>query len=260
MFKKYFKVWLMMSKNSFMSSFHSKLAFTLFLLGKIIRFVLFTAFLFFLIRSTGDLANYSFEQVIFFFLTFNLVDILGQLFFREVYRFRPMIVKGDFDLVLAKPINPLFRSLMGGMDFIDLVTVPPLLFALYYFGAKLAPNFWQIALYFGLVLDGLVITTAFHIAILAFGIITFEIDHTVWFYRDLLNLGKLPTDIYRQPLKGILTFIFPVAIMITLPAKALMGLASPIGVLTSFGLGLMTIFLSLKFWNFALKRYTSASS
>lgn len=73
-------------------------------------------------------------------------------------------------------------------------------------------------------------------------------------------MGKLPIDIYKQPLRGILTYLVPVGIMMTLPAKALLGLVSPVGVLASFALGLLTIFVSMRFWKFALKRYTSASS
>jgi len=40
----------------------------------------------------------------------------AQLLFRDVYRFRPKVVSGDFDLILVKPINPLFRVLLGGAD------------------------------------------------------------------------------------------------------------------------------------------------
>ena len=39
----------------------------------------------------------------FFYLSFSLVDTIAQLFFREVYRFRPLIVSGDFDLPSSNP-------------------------------------------------------------------------------------------------------------------------------------------------------------
>jgi ABC-2 type transport system permease protein len=79
-------------------------------------------------------------------------------------------------------------------------------------------------------------------------------------YRDLMNLGRFPVDIYKQPLQGILTYLIPVGIMITLPAKALMGLVSLPGVLLSFVLGVVALHFSRRFWNFALTKYTSASS
>lgn len=256
----YFRIWLMMSKNSFSVWLtHKKLIF-LFLLGKVLRFAFFTAFLYFLVKGADNLAGYSINQTIFFFLTFNVVDILAQFLFREVYRFRPLVVSGDFDLVLAKPMSALFRVLMGGADVIDLVTIPPLIAAVIYVGSGLNPPLLQTAFYILLVINGLLISTAFHIAVLSLGIITLEVDHTIMVYRDMSNLGRLPVDIYKQPLRGILTYLVPVGVMITLPAKTLMGLVSPAGALSSLALGVAVIFLSFKFWNFALRYYTSASS
>ena len=249
-----------MSKNSFLVMLTQKKIFALFLFGKILRFGFFAAFLFFLVRGADSLAGYSINQTIFFFLTFNVIDISAQFLFREVYRFRPLIISGDLDLVLVKPMNTLFRVLMGGADFIDLVTIPPLLFAVVYLGGLLNPSMLQVTYYVLLIINGLLIAAAFHIAVLSLGIITLEIDHTIMIYRDLTNLGRLPVDIYRQPLRGVLTYLIPVGVMITLPGKALMGLVTPFGVLASFALGLVVIFASLKFWKFALTRYTSASS
>jgi ABC-2 type transport system permease protein len=95
---------------------------------------------------------------------------------------------------------------------------------------------------------------------MALGIITLEIDHTIMIYRDLTSLGRFPIDIYKEPLKSILTFVIPVGVMVTLPAKALIGLISPVGVLISFVVGILAIFLSARFWKYALRFYTSASS
>lgn len=256
----YIKIWLMMSKNSFMAMLAQKKLFVLFLLGKLFRFGFFTAFLFFLVKGADSLAGYSINQTIFFFLTFNVVDISTQFLFREVYRFRGLIITGDLDLVLAKPMNALFRVLMGGADVVDLVTIPPLIAAVYYVGTLLSPTPSQVVFYALLVVNGFLIATAFHIAVLSLGIITLEIDHTIMIYRDLTNLGRLPIDIYRQPLRGVLTYLIPVGVMVTLPAKALMGLVTPTGILLSFVLGLAVVFASLKFWSFALRHYTSASS
>lgn len=249
-----------MSKNSFQTMLVAKQSFGLFLFAKTLRFFFFFGFLYFLLKSTKTLAGYDSNQIVFFFLTFNVVDIFAQFLFREVYRFRPLIVSGDFDLVLAKPVNPLFRVLLGGADIIDLTTITPLLFAVFYVGRLLYPSPAQITLYVILVVLGIIIAMAFHIAVLALGIITLEIDHTILIYRDLKNLGRLPIDIYKQPLQGFLTYLIPVGIMITFPAKALMGLLTPAGALTSLGFAVFSIYLALKFWHFALTKYSSASS
>lgn len=249
-----------MSRNSFMDVLFQKMAFLIFLIGKVLRFLMFFGFLFFLLKGTKNLAGYNLNQTIFFFLTFNLVDVVSQFLFREVYRFRPLVVNGGFDLILVKPMSALFRVLMGGADVIDLATIPPLIFAIYWVGNLLHPTQFQLLIFLLLLINGLLIATAFHIAVLGFGIITLEIDHTIMIYRDLTSLGRLPVDIYKEPLKSILTYLIPVGIMVTLPAKALMGLVSPAGVILSLSIGILGVILAIRFWKFALTKYASASS
>jgi ABC-2 type transport system permease protein len=149
---------------------------------------------------------------------------------------------------------------MGGADILDLITIPPLVIVVYLVGKSLGPTPIEVFYYLLLVLNGLLLATAFHITVLSLGIITFEIDHTAMIYRDLINLGRLPVDIYKEPLRGILTYLVPVGIMMTLPAKALMGLVSPIGIILSLAVGVVAVLASIRFWNFALTKYTSASS
>lgn len=234
--------------------------FLVFLIGKIIRFVLFGWFIFFLLKGAETLAGYNINQIAFFYLTFFLIDTLSQFLFREVYRFRPYIVSGSFDMILLKPMNPLFRVLMGGADAIDLITLFPLIYLIIHFGGLLSPSSVQVIQYIVLIVNGLLLATAFHIAVLGLGIVTLEIDHTIMIFRDVESLARFPIDIYKEPLKGILTYLIPVGLMITIPAKAIMGLISPFGVAASLAFGALAVYLSLRFWNFALKKYTSASS
>lgn len=256
----YFRLWKMMTKNSFLVMMSQKLLFFMFLTGKVLRFIFFLMFLYFLVSGTGSVAGYSAQEMIFFYLTFNLVDVLGQFLYREVYRFRPLLVSGDFDLVLTKPMNPLFRVLMGGSDVIDLTTLPFLLWAVIYVGGKFDPTMSEVLVYVVLILNGLIIATAFHIATLAMGMRTLEIDHTVMIYRDVLNLGKLPVDIYKEPLRAILTFVVPVGIMVTLPAKTFLGFSGGVVVFIAFVVSGLSIVFALKFWRYSLRYYTSASS
>ncbi len=234
--------------------------FVVFLVGKVFRFIFFGAFIFFLVSGSKTLAGYSLNQALFFYLTFFLIDTVSQFLFREVYRFRPQIISGSFDLTLLKPMNPLFRILLGGADAIDLITLPPLIYLVFHYGLLLSPSSLNVIYYVLLLFNGLLIATAFHIAVLALGIITLEIDHTVMIFRDLESLARFPVDIYKQPLQSILTYVLPIGIMITLPAKAMMGLVGFWGIALSFLGGIAAIYLSIKFWGAALKKYTSASS
>ena len=258
--RKYFHLWTKLTLNSFMAVLTTRFGSFLFLIGKILRFVFFSVFLFTLFTQTKFLAGYSLAQTLFFYMTFNLIDTTTQLFFREVYRFRPMVVNGDFDLVLVKPISPLFRALAGGADPLDLFMLIPYVGALIYIGTGLQVNFWRTALYLTLFANALVIAAGFHILVLALAILTTEIDHAIMIYRDLTNMGRMPVDIYHEPLRSIITFVIPVGVMMTFPAKALMGVLSPGFAIGSLIFGAVFIYACYRLWQYALSRYASASS
>lgn len=260
-FKKYFKIWQLLTLASFSISLISRFGAIFFFTGKILRFVFFLLFLFLLLGKTKTFAGYNFWQSVFFFLTFNLIDLTAQFFLREVYRFRSLVVSGNFDLVLIKPVNPLFRVLVGGADILDLFTIPPLLFFLIFAATKMGGiTFLGAVLYFFLYLNAMLIAAALHTVVASIGVLTTEVDNTIMLYRDLSGMARIPVDVYRQPLQAFLTFAVPVGVMITFPAKALMGLLSPGWIAFSFSLGIFSFWLSLRFWHFSLRRYSSASS
>lgn len=258
---KYLKTWFLMTVNSIQTSFASRWGAILFILGKIIRFGFFFFLLVLVVGKTKALAGYDLSQIIFFFLTFNLVDILAQALYREAYRFRGLVTSGDLDLVLVKPVHPLLRVLFGGVDVLDIITLVPLLALIVYYTGQLGSlNLFSVGLYLLLVANALLLATAFHIAALAVGVLTTAVDHTMWIYRDLTSMGRIPVDFYSGFIRALLTFVIPVGIMMTFPAKAIMGLLSGPLVFYSFIIGIVLFGTSLKFWNWSLTRYSSASS
>ncbi|MEK7587489.1 MAG: ABC-2 family transporter protein [Patescibacteria group bacterium] len=258
---KYFRLWVKLTMNSFLSVLSSRLSAGLFLLGKSLRFIFFGIFLWALFAKVTHIAEYSFLQALFFYLTFNFIDTVTQLFFREVYRFRQLVVSGDFDLVLVKPTNPLFRALAGGADPLDVLMLIPYIGALVYVFLQLkGVTMWGVSSYVLLVTNGLVIATGFHILVLALAIMTTEVDHAIMIYRDLTSMGRVPVDIYQEPLRGIITFVIPIGIMMTFPAKALFGLLTPGMVALAVIVGVGFLVVCLRLWRFALTQYASASS
>lgn len=259
--RKYSSLWLTLTLNSFQTSLTSRASAFLFLIGKLLRFVLFAVFLFALFAKTSRIANYSVLQAVIFYLTYNLVDTTAQLFFREVYRFRQQVVSGDFDLVLVKPSSPLFRALAGGADPLDLFMLIPYVGSLVYAVSRLGSlHITTVGLYILLLMNGFVIATGFHILVLALAVMTTEIDHAIMIYRDITSMARLPVDIYREPLRSLITFVVPVGIMMTFPAKALFGLLTPTALVVSFLIGIAFLLVSVRVWGWSLVRYTSASS
>ncbi len=108
-----------------------------------------------------------------------------------------------------------------------------------------------------LLLNGMVIATAFHIIVLALGILTTEVDHTIMIYRDLSRVGMFPVDIYHEPIRTFFTFVLPIGIMMTFPVKSLFGLLTMQFMIISVVVGASLMVFALLLWRSAIRKYQS---
>lgn len=216
-----------------------------------------------LIRSTIDeFAGYSTDEMIIFFLTYQFVEVLAQMFFRGVYMFSNKVRTGEFDFTLTKPINTLFQILTGHPDVIDVIFIIPTTIISIWIALQLditvtaASFFWYLILLF----MAFLIAAALHIIIISVGILTTEIDGAIWLYRDLIDMGRFPVTIYLEPLRFALFFLVPIGMMITIPSQILLNQPPTYSGLLAGIFGIGFLFISIKFWGWSLKQYSSASS
>ena len=92
---------------------------------------------------------------------------------------------------------------------------------------------------------------------------------TIWFVkiynvtevlRGLLEAGRFPMVAYPTFFRFFFTFIIPVAFLTTVPAEAMLGRSQITWIIAAGILALVLFFVSSRFWRFALRFYTSASS
>jgi len=256
--KRNWKIFWLFSKFALKTTFQTRWGVAFFIGGKLMRFFFLLGFLFLVFSKTKSLYGYSFQEAAIFFMTFNLIDNAAQFLFREVYRFRPLITSGGFDLVLIKPYHPFLRILLGGVDYMDLLTLVLYLLITLYFAFQLPYlSFINLLLYLLLLTNGLIIATAFHVIVLALGILITSVDHTIMIYRDITSIGRFPLDIYREPIRFVFTFVFPIALMMNLPAQVLIGKFNwelvVVAIVFAFGL----LGFSMLLWKKAVKHYQS---
>jgi ABC-2 type transport system permease protein len=80
------------------------------------------------------------------------------------------------------------------------------------------------------------------------------------FYGSAWQLARYPTDIYRRPLRLVLTYVFPLALVATIPTTTLLnGPRLPVLAATLAGAALACL-LALGCWQLGLRRYTGATS
>ena len=245
----------LLSKNALKTSFENQVGGLLFLTGKFLRFIFYFLFVYYLLSNTKTLAGYSLNQTLLFFIVFNIVDTTTQLSFREVYRFRTLVVNGELDGILIKPYHPFIRILVGGPDPLDMVMLVLYCGLFVYFLPVV--DIGHMILFSILLMNTFMLAASFHIVVLALGILTTEVDHAMMIYRDVTRVGTLPIDIYKEPLRSIFTFVLPVGIMMTFPVKALLGMLDYRLIFACVIVSSGMLFVSLKLWNFALKKYQS---
>ena len=233
-----------------------------FLLGKMIRLVFFFAFVAAVFQHTDALAGYSLVETALFFLTFNIVDMTAQIFFRGIYGGWRTVREGDFDFYLIQPCSPLFRMACSMVDFLDVVTLVPVLAMMGVVFAHLPAGIgWgRYLAYFLLTGNGIAIALAIHVLVAGLAVRTQELENTIWVYRDVMFMGKFPVDIYGTPARWALTWVIPIAVMVSFPAKALLGLLRPAQAAYAFGLSGTILTLSAWFWRDSVAHYTSSSS
>ncbi len=256
--KKYIKVWLKTALLSLQNSLVSPGASLMFILGKFVRFFFYIIALTAVFGEKKTVGGYDLNTIINFYLIYNLLDSFGQIFFRGIYWFRNKVVSGRFDLDLVKPVNPLFQALTHHTDILDI----PLFFVV--IGMLMWRNWGiSIASFFVFILTtilGFLIITAIHILVASLGVLTTEVDHAIWVYRDLSTLARVPVDIYNSKVRFVLTYILPIAVIFTFPAKSLMGILQPRYIIISTIISFLFFTGSLVIWKKSLRSYSSASS
>jgi ABC-2 type transport system permease protein len=76
----------------------------------------------------------------------------------------------------------------------------------------------------------------------------------------LLDAGRWPAAVYRGWVRAVLTFVLPVTLMTTFPARALLGELDGASALWAAGAAVLFTGVARFVWLSALSRYTSASS
>lgn len=121
----------------------------------------------------------------------------------------------------------------------------------------LAGNLATAALLFGC---GVVILYAIVLVAVTASFFAGRVDNLAYLVTSVLDAGRWPATVFRGALRWVFTFVFPVVVMTSFPAEALLGRAAPSAIAIAFALAVGFAIGSRVVFRFALRRYTSASS
>lgn len=259
---KYFRIYQQMFKTSLIADLEYRANFftqifsdTLWYVSQVVTFEV-------LYLHTDKIGDWGLPEMrIFLGLVFIIDALYSIIFFDNLDNFSEKVKKGDLDLILAKPVNSQFMvslqkantSLFGNL----------LLGSIWFaYAISIYPSFEFLRLAWLLILIPcsllIMYTIRFFFACLC--VIFTQAQNLQFIWWQFYRLGLRPDSIYPSKLRIILLTIFPLATIISVPARVIITPEDLSYVLLPIIIAPVFIYFSNLFWKFSLKFYSSASS
>ena len=172
------------------------------------------------------------------------------------------VQNGTLDFVLLKPIDSQFWLSTRSVSPWGLPAMAAGL-VLMAWGAIQAdhqPHAGDVLLAAGLLLSGALILYSLWFLLAGLSIWFVKVWNATEVLRYTLVAGRYPITAYPPGLRVLFTVVLPVVFLTTVPAQALLGRASLHWVAGSLATAVLCLLGTRRFWQWALRHYTSASS
>jgi len=170
--------------------------------------------------------------------------------------------KGTLDFLLLKPVDAQFLVSTAKiepwkvMDMVGALGVA--VFAFHRLGHAPEPS--AVATAVALMGVGVLVLYALWILVVSAAFWVVKVDNLSYLFGSLFDAGRWPIAVFRGALWFVFTFVFPLALMTSYPAMALLQRLSVSTALAALGGGLAFASVARFVWRRALGFYTSASS
>lgn len=211
---------------------------------------------------TDNIGGWTIEHMRVFLGVLFVVDAVYMILFHDnLDRMSERVRKGEMDLLLAKPVSSQFMlscqrvstALFGNL----MIGTSWLIWSLYSL-----PSFqWsRLILLILLIPCGVLALYAMRFIFAASAVIFTKSENLQYLWYQIYKLGMRPDSIYFPWLKFLLLTAFPVGLIASVPAQSLVQTPNGLLIFWTFSWTATLLYLSHRFWRFALKFYSSASS
>ena len=172
------------------------------------------------------------------------------------------VTEGTFDFVLLKPADALLLTSVRQVSLWKLVDVVVGLGVVAYAVAQPGVDLTLSGTLTGLVLvvAGAVIVWCFWVALTVSSFWIVRADTIVELFSGLYQAGRWPISIYPLALRVAFTVLVPLAFAVTVPAEAITGRLTTVGLATALGFTLLLVLVTRWLWGRGLRRYDGASA
>jgi ABC-2 type transport system permease protein len=264
MIKKYTRLYIKFLSQYLKSLMEYKTDFLIGLFGFIIIQATGIAFLYLVFQRIPSLNGWSFDEILFIYGFAQLPRGVDHLFADNLWLLAGrIIVRGEFDKYLLRPIHPLFHLLAERFqpDAFGELIIGISLIAVSVAKLNLSFTLMDIISFIFVVICGSIIYTSVKLFFASFAF-WLKFSQSILFMNYMLaDFTKYPLTIYSKWIRVILTFIIPFAFTAYFPAGYFVG---KVNVLTAVGgtalAALISFVIAYTTWCLGIRAYESAGS
>ena len=214
-------------------------------------------------QNTESIGGWNFEQALIIQGIYTILNGITNTWFNpNLSEIVKHIREGTLDFVLLKPIDSQFFISLKKINPSGFLEIILGIFLLFYCIRinEINLNFISFTLF---------LTTIGCSICILYSLWFFISTTTIWFVktwnatevlRSFLYIGRFPLTSFSFSLRIFFSVFIPITFLTTIPSEVFLGLAQLWKVLLEILISWIFLFTSRKFWYFALKYYTSASS
>jgi ABC-2 type transport system permease protein len=261
--KRYLKLWLVLFRYNLQVLFEFRGEFLFWTINIFLWLAIGFLALELIFGQIETIAGWSKNEVyLVFFIASLFSDLFWTFFFGNLSIFSHLIRLGELDYLLLKPVNQRFLLSFQYFNFDHLLRMVFLSYLIYRYtiltsGRLVFLNFF---LFLFLFFCGVIIFYSLFFALTLLNIWFVNLSSLLDFFQEIRELGAKPIYIFKKFWFYLFSLIVPVGYIATFPAQALMGRIEGWQVIAAPILAVVFFILSDKFFHFALKHYSSASS
>lgn len=258
--KRYFRIFKVLTRASLIRDIAFRGAFYIDLFHAILWLGLFFLVIEVFFTHTTEIAGWSKGNLIVLLGVWSFFDDLASgTFWEGVKRIPTLVAEGQMDFILTRPVDSQFIISIERFRFSRVI---PLIadIALIVYGLNLggAGSFLSMGLLFPImVVAGYVTAFSMFYFLHTLGFWFLRIDNIWALYEGIENVGKYPVDVFGRHIKLISLTVVPIAVMMVLPAEALIGFLSGAEVINALAVALLAFLFSRWFYQKSVRRYSS---
>lgn len=238
------------------------------LLSNPIQFVVGFATIKFVVSQFGSINGWTYEELAFLYGIAVISHALSMILFVQAWWTGQMVVEGEFDQYMIKPMSVLYQFLFCQFNIVGVTDLIPGLCVFIYgcVNVHFKCSFFNILQILMVVIGAALIRGGVYMVM---GTITFWTKSTArfgGFSQEMFDKGtQYPLSMYPRVIQFVFTFIIPIGWVSFYPAKDMLGIKDGfefVGNMPAMTLliGIVTMIIAGAFFNLGLKKYESAGS